>query len=279
MPTRKDLGRGPRGRDLDASMGPRRCRRGRLRPHGSDGAMTNAASMGPRRCRRGRLSPSPSANFSTSTLQWGRVVADAEGRRSGPRREAATCFNGAASLPTRKGPRPDPRRRRPDASMGPRRCRRGREVGHAGRLGQQDGFNGAASLPTRKVRRSGTKAMLKLSFNGAASLPTRKASAASLPTGAPFGASMGPRRCRRGRCASAWTPHRARGPASMGPRRCRRGRGARGRGPAIGVHDASMGPRRCRRGRALKPAQEPIVLARLQWGRVVADAEGCWAAV
>ncbi len=61
-------------------------------------------------------------------LQWGRVVADAEGSSPRSRAERAWRFNGAASLPTRKG-----RHRSPSS------WRRSR-------------FNGAASLPTRKDR-------------------------------------------------------------------------------------------------------------------------------
>ncbi len=40
----------------------------------------------------------------TIRLQWGRVVADAEGRPPGGVRDPFPGFNGAASLPTRKGP-------------------------------------------------------------------------------------------------------------------------------------------------------------------------------
>ncbi len=156
-------------------------------------------------------------------LQWGRVVADAEGDHalpsvnvadgfngaaSLPTRKASvsvvsTCrplsFNGAASLPTRKASVAHPGQQQPSASMGPRRCRRGR-LRPSGRTCADSGrFNGAASLPTRKAemaaKLAGVSAKLqwgrvvadaeggcrprryfltRMRFNGAASLPTRK---------------------------------------------------------------------------------------------------------
>ncbi len=138
----------------------------------------------------------------SALLQWGRVVADAEGSR-GPRRRGSRCT----------------------ASMGPRRCRRGRSTDHELHRRGDLRFNGAASLPTRKGR--------------------RRLYAAS-----------------RGR------------QASMGPRRCRRGRD-HPRAERGHHRHASMGPRRCRRGRSRRPGPRRTTRRKLQWGRVVADAEGC----
>ncbi len=189
-----------------ASMGPRRCRRGR-RSAALDGGLDLAlASMGPRRCRRGRtLGPAPRTE-APQKLQWGRVVADAEGRvhrddrrhedpdaSMGPRRcrrgrGLARCLAALCTL----------------ASMGPRRCRRGRPS--AWKSGTFDAsFNGAASLPTRKDVRCACTRRGASRFNGAASLPTRKDRRGS-SCRARCPASMGPRRCRRGRPSGRVAP-------------------------------------------------------------------------
>ncbi len=272
LPTRKGGPHpDPRERRAVASMGPRRCRRGReVLAEVSPGMFT--ASMGPRRCRRGRptLGGGP---LPLNPLQWGRVVADAEG----------------CECPSRA-------RRSSDASMGPRRCRRGRYHDIGSTRYAVPGFNGAASLPTRKGVTRRMRGPLALRFNGAASLPTRKVgSYLQGPTPPP--ASMGPRRCRRGRRAEGGAKHSAhkvlqwgrvvadaeggathrhdaaRRAASMGPRRCRRGRV---RALECGVRNpsASMGPRRCRRGRRTRTGARSRAGRSLQWGRVVADAEG-----
>ncbi len=60
------------------------------------------ASMGPRRCRRGRAIDDAAKRKHEARLQWGRVVADAEGRLVARPMPDAQSFNGAASLPTRK---------------------------------------------------------------------------------------------------------------------------------------------------------------------------------
>ncbi len=88
------------------------------------------ASMGPRRRRRGRGVYSAGLGRREWQLQWGHVVVDVEGQ-SEPRHSRLMwwCFNGATSSSTWKG-----RRRcrcRPPAalaSMGPRRRRRGRSA-------------------------------------------------------------------------------------------------------------------------------------------------------
>ncbi len=184
----------------------------------------------------------------TALLQWGRVVADAEGRACSSTTTApARSFNGAASLPTRKAcPELDPAR--------PLGC-----------------FNGAASLPTRKVDHAAQR------------------------RGHRGRASMGPRRCRRGRqpapgvrgvrrVALQWG--RVVADAEGGPiarRRCEHDRlqwgrvvaDAEGSRPSCRPRrrSASMGPRRCRRGRTFRRVLTKFP-TQLQWGRVVADAEG-----
>ncbi len=114
---------------------------------------------------------------------------------------------------------------------------------------------------------------------------------------APRGASMGPRRDRRGETAPT-AAHDAAATASMGPRRDRRGEmtlevGIK-KGHALqwgrvvidaercvcGLHRcpataASMGPRRDRRGEFRSDAMTDTQQM-LQWGRVVIDAERCW---
>ncbi len=179
-----------------ASMGPRRCRRGRkgIRvpdqpPKLLQWGRVVADAEGPRARAR--------AAASHRSLQWGRVVADAEGEVAQPSRRLGGRFNGAASLPTRKA-------KQIDALDNTDRLQWGRVVADA-----------EGATPTSAPATSGR-------FNGAASLPTRKELR---------------RRHRR---------HVRR--ASMGPRRCRRGR--------AGTRDTQH-----QRGR-------------LQWGRVVADAEG-----
>ncbi len=89
---------------------------------------------------------------------------------------AMVSFNGAASLPTRKG-----------ASM------------ESWSTKKRLRFNGAASLPTRKARTGAVLPAMRSCFNGAASLPTRKAARRKPLATAIECASMGPRRCRRGR--------------------------------------------------------------------------------
>ncbi len=224
--------------------------------------------------------------------------------RKGPRRaRASTCrwarFNGAASLPTRKDRLLDHRRARRRASMGPRRCRRGRRPASAGA-----GARRAASMGPRRCRRG------RIYVSGGVIFELQDA----LQWGRVVADAEGTRARN-----PAWTPQRslqwgrvvadAEGlnpvmmahsspRASMGPRRCRRGRGRHtdstssrralqwGRVVAdaegIAVHlpeivtilAASMGPRRCRRGRFRRREASIAEGKALQWGRVVADAEG-----
>ncbi len=205
-------------------MGPRRCRRGRnRRPRGAEYRVT--ASMGPRRCRRGRRSPCRPAARSGSTLQWGRVVADAEGRRSTTMDERNSRLQWGRVVADAEGLRPHYVRFTTKASMGPRRCRRGR----------------ARLVPSCVV------SCVRLQWGRVVA-----DAEGSEPRGLEADldvASMGPRRCRRGRERDRDHARAAAPQASMGPRRCRRGRS---RGGCSRCHDAFA----------------------LQWGRVVADAEG-----
>ena len=111
-----------------ASMGPRRRRRGRrefvslrmlkltwlqwghvvvdvegLLPPPPRSAST-LASMGPRRRRRGRSTSRCGATSTSAPLQWGHVVVDVEGarRRQDPPLSASPGFNGATSSSTWK---------------------------------------------------------------------------------------------------------------------------------------------------------------------------------
>ncbi len=110
------------------------------------------------------------------------------------------------------------------ASMGPRRCRRGRRAG-GGSAGR-----GTAGLQW-----------------GHADVGVEDVSGSWLAflCGSP---SMGPRRCRRGRPRGRQVAAGTAQP-SMGPRRCRRGRRRTDRGEWPAPGGPSMGPRRCRRGR------------------------------
>src|SRR5437764_379213 len=80
--------------------------------------------MVPRRCRRGSGVPLR-GELPAQSLQWCRVVVDAESARPGSRWGTFGCFNGAASLSTR--------------NLQTRRCDTNRIAP----------FNGAASLSTR----------------------------------------------------------------------------------------------------------------------------------
>ncbi len=109
-----------------ASMGPRLLGRGNASPRiqsgrgctqlqwgrvcwdaeiaGEEGCRQTSAgaSMGPRLLGRGNPGGFTWVDGSLRQLQWGRVCWDAEIRRHPARRTAAPCFNGAASVGTRK---------------------------------------------------------------------------------------------------------------------------------------------------------------------------------
>uniref|UniRef100_E6Q6R8 Uncharacterized protein n=1 Tax=mine drainage metagenome TaxID=410659 RepID=E6Q6R8_9ZZZZ len=84
------------------------------------GSFNGAATLSSR-----KLAPEADADMPTIPLQWGRDVIVAEIVGGAPRGAHARCFNGAATLSSRKFA---PRRTQPyleEASMGPRRYRRG----------------------------------------------------------------------------------------------------------------------------------------------------------
>ena len=273
-------------------------------------ATARHASMGPRRERRGNASrirrrrPEAGFNGATAGTPWKRC-------RRGRQRSRAGRFNGATAGTPWK--RRSPRRLRACrcASMGPRRERRGntdravdgdampcfngatagtpwkrtRWLQHSPAA---DGFNGATAGTPWKHLDGGQSDRQSLRFNGATAGTPWKLRC-QLASGTSGGASMGPRRERRGNptvdadvtvrgsCfngATAGTPWKraavdesVAGPhASMGPRRERRGnRGVRLRA-CSDARRASMGPRRERRGNRAVDDGAPASVGRLQWG-------------
>ncbi len=159
------------------------------------------ASMGPRPCRRGCFFTSGTVNDNNSTLQWGRARAGADantcivrdrhngslqwGRaRAGadalhlrPSHRIARGFNGAAPVQARMPPASRPGSATPT------------------------GFNGAAPVQARMRAVGGCSTGRRPRFNGAAPVQARMLAPEPVD-GAWFGASMGPRPCRRG-CFSA----------------------------------------------------------------------------
>ena len=154
---------------LGASMGPRSHERGNERkqhPHTSDAR----ASMGPRSHERGNVPEPPKPTPKTKTLQWGRVLMNAETKLTVPWQSfirvlqwGRVLMNAETSLAedSHRGPR--------DASMGPRSHERGnvekvREV-HAffqeASMGPRSHERGNRSKTLPRRRRSGC-------FNGAA---------------------------------------------------------------------------------------------------------------
>ena len=230
-------------------------------------------------------------------LQWGRDAVVAERRRLTRARDGGASFNGAATLWSRKAIPPEGQghaaavlqwgrdavvaeRVRPavltseatEASMGPRRCGRGK-------------------VDTTSLSQSGS-----ISFNGAATLWSRKGQPPVHLPGHDRHASMGPRRCGRGKRIEMGL-NQPGDAASMGPRRCGRGKAGASAGSSLtagcfngaatlwsrkdgqprrreGDSRASMGPRRCGRGkrRSRGPGRRRNK-APLQWGRDAVVAE------
>ena len=115
-----------------ASMGPRRWGRGRREPGREGTRFDPGASIGPRRWGRGR--PDECAvSPDHGQLQWGRDDGVAEDARYRGCRACWSCFNGAATMGSRKTPTRCQARRGFDASMGPRRWGRGRPASYAHR--------------------------------------------------------------------------------------------------------------------------------------------------
>ena len=221
------------------------------------------ASMGPRRCRRGRLANSTRGLWGRLELQWGRGDVAAEDAQQQADLTGGRCFNGAAAMSPRKTCAPTPSGRRSGggfngaAAMSPRKTTNaaaaetpaGLQWGR-GDVAAEDtrggiasatrcrGFNGAAAMSPRKTCLAIGRRVPGSSFNGAAAMSPRKTRILSFahPGSSCFNgaAAMSPRKT-----SAAVMTH-----ASMGQRRCRRGRR---RLSACLI--ASMGPRRCRRGR------------------------------
>ncbi len=82
-------------------------------------------------------------------LQWGRDVIVADGRPDTASCRRAASFNGAATLSSRMGERAQGRVFLGDASMGPRRYRRGWSAAGGTSHITALGFNGAATLSSR----------------------------------------------------------------------------------------------------------------------------------
>ena len=165
-------------------------------------------------------------------LQWGRVCWDAEisrqhpdgrdlgGASMGPRLLGRgnvwacwaagvlkCCFNGAASVGTRKCPSTE------------------------GSLSGVGRFNGAASVGTRKYRQGRLLQNGDAGFNGAASVGTRKYTETPVVVEREA-ASMGPRLLGRGNPGAGGIGHLRR-VASMGPRLLGRGNGLSHRGAGL----------------------------------------------
>ncbi len=171
-------------------------------------------------------------------------------RRSRVASRRRVRFNGAASLPTRKDVAPQAAAAEILASMGPRRCRRGRA--------HDPSWTATRQRQLQWGRVVADAEGIRLRLTG----------------GQPNRASMGPRRCRRGRGGSSGLPE-PQGDASMGPRRCRRGRCRRtSRGPSSSGSFNGAASLPTRKGARTAPECRPF--RPLQWGRVVADAEGGW---
>ncbi len=202
------------------------------------------ASMGPRRCRRGR-------------------------RRSWPNRSGRSCgsgFNGATPMSAWKTARGVGRVGPVEAaSMGPRRCRRGRRRGTWTPSGSPTCFNGATPMSAWKTppRPGLNRAAVELQW-GHADVGVEDVPPADATTPVRT-ASMGPRRCRRGR-RSTMNPS----PGSLAsfngatPMSAWKTRGIDGLDHDAGL--ASMGPRRCRRGRRGRDPQRAAPGEELQWG-------------
>ncbi len=134
-----------------------------------------AASMGPRLFSRGNLQWGQRRR-SSRELQWGRDSSVAEiSPPSCPRARWSSCFNGAATLQSRKCVRRDP------TEFGKGMLQWGRDSSVAemaatrpARSRRRRCFNGAATLQSRKSAAVEILRKVPSSFNGAATLQSRK---------------------------------------------------------------------------------------------------------
>ncbi len=264
------LSRFPANSDLQASMGPRRFRRGSNISLSTTVPIT-IASMGPRRFRRGS-SPwcrepigSPIASMGPRRFRRGSSTTCAR------RVSFLRCFNGAATFPSRKScssarmgtamqplqwgrdvsvaevPHdPSVTLDRPEASMGPRRFRRGsRDDAHDGQE------TTGASMGPRRFRRGSSREVLRRSADERA--------------------SMGPRRFRRGSAGIVIERLAGdvcfNGAATFPSRKFERL--VRWIGQQSGFNGAATFPSR----KSAPAAPCPMSVSSLQWGRDVSVAE------
>ncbi len=186
-------------------------------------------------------------------------------------KQTAQGFNGAASCGTRKATPPDHTDETRTSFNGAASCGTRKGVGACAILSLELGFNGAASCGTRKASWSiSSMGRTWVSFNGAASCGTRKGVAGrACPEGGyrfNGAASCGTRK------AAILGHIQVSIRASMGPRLVGRGK-ARPVKFRFRICAASMGPRLVGRGKQLGSSNYTLASTRLQWGRVLWDAE------
>ncbi len=188
------------GDQLAASMGPRRCRRGRRGRSGIGATICNA-SMGPRRCRRGRHGTAVSLGPAIWQLQWGHADVGVEDGSCRPRPAPRPSLQwGHADVGVEDPLRRTRQGRLGPASMGPRRCRRGRPV--AGGSSPATGGSlqwGHADVGVEDDKPPSSHEASRYRFNGATPMSAWKTHPCLAPYRGHLHASMGPRRCRRGR--------------------------------------------------------------------------------
>ena len=182
-----------------------------------------------------------------TSLQWGRDAVVAERGGSDELKAALKQgFNGAATLWSRKAATTTRSARRKTASMGPRRCGRGKSEAAETRVS-----NSPASMGPRRCGRG-----------------KRHPNLSSVPAAL---ASMGPRRCGRGKRPRR-SPARTGRTASMGPRRCGRGKSGRAR-PAATSRSCFNGAATLWSRKASSASGNSWVCNVLQWGRDAVVAE------
>ena len=89
-------------KDLDASMGPRSCKRGNAIRKRSNDNLLCKLQWGRALASAEMLNLYGPPSGLLSALQWGRALASAEMAKSDQYRQQLQCFNGAALLQARK---------------------------------------------------------------------------------------------------------------------------------------------------------------------------------
>ncbi len=247
-----------------ASMEPRRCRRGKHFDPGFDLAGIGDASMEPRRCRRGKRRLARCLQACRTRLQWSHddvVVENSEnldaitttGSLQWSHDDVVVENNDHDAFPARAVV----------ASMEPRRCRRGKRRRLWKRLHGRPGFNGATTMSSWKTLNPMPFPPVGFTLQWSHDDVVVENFGDAAPQCSGDGASMEPRRCRRGKRspASAGVSSRL---ASMEPRRCRRGKRPVDR-RLHHLGQASMEPRRCRRGKPRDGYVGLELLCLLQW--------------